>query len=130
MRLNIDYLDLDPLLEKLQETLPHGEKLTRTDVKQFKAIFFRLAEISNNGWICVTDGLPHEHDSLFAKNPHLSKYMWSKESNDVIVYVVFPDGTGRATEGRIHDGKWHTKISPVLEPVVTHWMKLPEPPKT
>lgn len=45
MRLNIDYMDLDPLLEKLQETLPHGEKLTRTDVKQFKAIFFRLAEM-------------------------------------------------------------------------------------
>lgn len=82
------------------------------------------------GWISVKDRLPSEHDSLFANNPHLSKHMWAKESYDVIVYVVFPDGTGRATEGRLRDGKWHTKISPVLEPVITHWMPMPEPPET
>lgn len=81
------------------------------------------------GWISVKDRLPSEHDSLFANNPHLSKHMWAKESDDVIIYVVFPDGTGRATEGRLRDGKWNTKISQVLEPVITHWMPLPEPPK-
>lgn len=81
------------------------------------------------GWISVKDRLPSEHDSLFANLPHLSKHMWAKESDDVIVYVVFPDGTGRATEGRLRDGKWHTKISPTLESVVTHWMTMPEPPK-
>ena len=82
-----------------------------------------------DGWISVKDRLPSEHDSLFANHPHLSKHMWTKESDDVIVYVVFPDGTGRATEGRLRDGKWHTKISPTLESVVTHWMPMPEPPK-
>lgn len=82
------------------------------------------------GWISVKDRLPSEHDSLFANNPHLSKHMWAKESDDVIVYVVFPDGTGRATEGRLRDGKWNTKISPVLEPVITHWMPFTEPPET
>lgn len=81
------------------------------------------------GWISVKDRLPSEHDSLFAKNPHLSKYMWAKESDDVIVYAVFPDGTGRATEGRLRDGKWNTKISPMLESVITHWMSMPEAPK-
>ena len=81
------------------------------------------------GWISTKERLPSEHDSLFANHPHLSKHMWAKESDDVIVYVVFPDGTGRATEGRLRDGKWNTKISPALEPVITHWMPLPEPPK-
>ena len=81
------------------------------------------------GWISVANGLPNEHDSLFAKYPRFSKYMWAKESDDVIVYVRFPDGSGRSTEGRLHDGKWHTKISPSLEPVITHWMPLPEPPE-
>lgn len=88
-----------------------------------------LEEIKKYRWISVKDRLPSEHDSLFANNPHLSKHMWAKESDDVIVYVVFPDGTGRATEGRLRDGKWHTKISPTLESVVTHWMTMPEPPK-
>ena len=81
------------------------------------------------GWISVKDGTPDEHDSLFAKHPLMSKYMWEKESDDVIVYVRFPDGSGRSTEGQLRDGKWHTKISPSLEPMVTHWMPMPEKPK-
>ena len=89
-----------------------------------------LEEIKKYRWTSVKDGLPSEHDSLFANHPHLSKHMWAKESDDVIVYVVFPDGTGRATEGRLRDGKWNTKISPMLEPVITHWMLMPEPPET
>lgn len=82
-----------------------------------------------DGWISVKDGTPNEHDSIFAQHQHLSKYMWAKESDDVIVYVRFPDGSGRSTEGRLRDGKWHTKISPSLEPVVTHWMPMPKSPK-
>ena len=80
-------------------------------------------------WISVNDDLPKEHDSIFANHTHLSKHMWAKESDNVIVYVRFPDGTGRSTEGRLQDGKWWTRVSPMLEPVVTHWMPLPEPPK-
>ena len=85
--------------------------------------------VPGNGWISVRDRLPKEHDSIFAKHTHLSKYMWEKESDFVNVYVEFPDGTGRVTEGRLQDGKWWTRISPALNPVVTHWMPLPEPPK-
>lgn len=81
------------------------------------------------GWISVKDDLPKEHDSIFANHPHLSKHMWVKESDNVIVYVRFPDGTGRSTEGRLQDGKWWTRVSPMLEPVVTHWMPLPTPPE-
>lgn len=80
-------------------------------------------------WISVKDDLPKEHDSIFANHTHLSKHMWVKESDNVIVYVRFPDGTGRSTEGRLQDGKWWTRVSPMLEPVVTHWMPFPEPPK-
>lgn len=81
------------------------------------------------GWISVKDDLPKEHDSIFANHPHLSKHMWVKESDNVIVYVRFPDGTGTSTEGRLQDGKWWTRVSPMLEPVVTHWMPLPTPPE-
>ena len=79
-------------------------------------------------WISVKNDLPKEHDSIFAYMP-LVKGMWAKESDNVIVYVRFPDGTGRATEGRLQDGKWWTRISRTLEPVVTHWMPMPGEPK-
>lgn len=85
--------------------------------------------IGRSQWISVKDDLPKEHDSIFANHTHLSKHMWAKESDNVIVYVRFPDGTGRSTEGRLQDGKWWTRVSPMLEPVVTHWMPFPEPPK-
>lgn len=85
--------------------------------------------IGRSQWISVKDDLPKEHDSIFANHTHLSKHMWAKESDNVIVYVRFPDGTGRSTEGRLQDGKWWTRVSPMLEPVVTHWMPLPTPPE-
>lgn len=85
--------------------------------------------IGRSQWISVKDDLPKEHDSIFANHTHLSKHMWAKESDNVIVYVRFPDGTGRSTEGRLQDGKWWTRVSPMLEPVVTHWMPFPESPK-
>ena len=116
-------IDADALIERLRE-----EKIASGMAKA------RLMEMVKEaptigGWISVKDGTPDEHDSIFAKHLHLSKYMWAKESDDVIVYVRFPDGSGRSTEGRLRDGKWHTKISPSLEPVVTHWMPMPEKPK-
>ena len=88
-----------------------------------------LSSQTIGGWISVKDDLPKEHDSIFANHTHLSKHMWVKESDNVIVYVRFPDGTGRSTEGRLQDGKWWTRVSPMLEPVVTHWMPLPEQPE-
>lgn len=88
-----------------------------------------LLKAQEPGWISVKERLPDEHDSIFAGRAQLSKYLWSKESDNVNVYVEFPDGTGRVTEGRLQDGKWWTRISPVLNPVVTHWKPLPEPPK-
>lgn len=85
--------------------------------------------IGRSQWISVKDDLPKEHDSIFENHTHLSKYMWAKESDRVIVYVRFPDGTGTSTEGKLRDGKWWTRVSPMLEPVVTHWMPLPTPPE-
>ena len=88
-----------------------------------------MLKAQESSWISVKERLPDEHDSIFAGRAQLSKYLWSKESDNVNVYVEFPDGTGRVTEGRLQDGKWWTRISPVLNPVVTHWKPLPEPPK-
>ena len=130
-----DLISKDKVLRCLKESSEQIDWGQSEDGDAFKhyvgASYRTIAEFKPEQpqWISVKDDLPKEHDSIFANHTHLSKHMWAKESDNVIVYVRFPDGTGRSTEGRLQDGKWWTRVSPMLEPVVTHWMPLPEPPK-
>ena len=56
-----------------------------------------------------------------------NKNMWKEQSDKVLVIIRFKDGTKVVTTGETHDGKWYTTISRTLDPVVTHWMQMPEP---
>ena len=83
-------------------------------------------------WISVEDRLPAETHSIFWPlygRKNWSNAMWREESDKVLVTVTFKDGTRRVTTGETHDGEWHTTISKALNPIVTHWMPMPEPPK-
>lgn len=121
-------IDGDALFRKVKtECNPYGKPTIGFEDGKMVLNWIEQAPIVG-GWISVKKDLPKEHDSIFAHMP-LVKGMWAKESDDVIVYVRFPDGTGRATEGRLQDGKWWTRISRKLEPVVTHWMPMPGEPK-
>ena len=84
------------------------------------------------GWISVEDDLPKQHKSIFAPwygTEMWNAAMWKEESDTVIVAGRFPDGTKTTTTGKLCDGKWTTRISKVLNFVVTHWMPMPEPPE-
>ena len=86
----------------------------------------------SNGWISVKDRLPVETHSLFwpwRDSAKWDKAMWKEQSDKVIVAILFKDGTRIVRTGETHDGKWNTDVSMTLEPVVTHWMPFPEPPK-
>lgn len=81
-------------------------------------------------WIPVTERLPEEHDSIFAKFFGTERWingMFRTTSNDVIACVEYEDGTRDARTMRTIDGKWNFKG--MGEKKVTHWMPLPEPPK-
>lgn len=83
------------------------------------------------GWISVKDRLPEQTPSLFSKfkdTDKWSKAMWVMDSETVLVTVA-AKGESIVTTGKLQDGKWCTRISPVIEYKVTHWMPLPEPPK-
>lgn len=83
-------------------------------------------------WISVESRLPVETHSIFWRFHGTEKWssaMWKEQSDKVLVTVAFKDGTKLVTTGETHDGVWHTTISRTLEPEVTHWMPLPEPPK-
>lgn len=51
------------------------------------------------------------------------------ESKIVLVVAATPDKGSTVTTGNLHDGKWCTRIPPMIDYKVTHWMPLPEPPK-
>ena len=83
-------------------------------------------------WISVEDRLPVETHSIFRfwyGKKEWSKAMWREQSDKVLVTVAFKDGTRTVTTGETHDGVWNTTVSRTLEPVVTHWMPMPEPPE-
>lgn len=84
------------------------------------------------GWISVKDGLPVETHSIFYRfygTQRWSNAMWREQSDKVLVTVAFKDGTKIVATGETHDGVWNTTISRTLDPVVTHWMPMPEAPK-
>ena len=83
-------------------------------------------------WISVKDRLPIETHSIFYPFYGTQKWsnaMWREQSDKVLVTVAFKDGSRMVTTGETHDGVWNTCISRELEPVVTHWQAMPEPPK-
>lgn len=84
-------------------------------------------------WISVNDDLPKEKASVFNKfygSDKWSRAMWRTESDKVLVAVTLPDFSRRVTVGSLRDGSWRCTISSTLNPVVTHWMLLPELPET
>lgn len=82
-------------------------------------------------WIPVSERLPEEKETIFAKLKGTDKWrsaMFEKMSDDVRVVVVFSDGTRKVSHSHTVDGKWGCEMSPV-ERTVTHWMQNPELPK-
>lgn len=82
-------------------------------------------------WIRVEDRLPEEHESIFAKAYGTKRWadgMFRTISDEVLACVAFEDGHKMTMTLRTHDGAW--ALSSVHRGHVTHWMPLPEPPKT
>ena len=78
-------------------------------------------------WIKVSDRMPEERDTIFAKLKGTDKWksaMFEKMSEDVRVVVVFEDGTRMVHHSYTVDGKWDIEKKPTKR-TVTHWMPNP-----
>lgn len=86
--------------------------------------------MSADKWIPVTERLPEEHDSIFAKWYGTERWlpgMVRTISDTVIAVVVLSDGKSIARERRTNEGKWNLSgIYGAKE--VTHWMPMPQVP--
>lgn len=84
-----------------------------------------------NGWIPVSERLPEEHDSIFAKfkgTDNWKRGMFEKKSKYVIATVVFDDGAVLVEQAHTTDGIWRTD-NEVLGGTVVAWMEYPGPYK-
>jgi hypothetical protein len=75
------------------------------------------------------DGLPPEHDSIFAQYNGTSKwgpYMFKKTSKDVLVTIEHKSGARMTVVAKTIDGEWKN-IPLVNEVKVVAWAKIPAP---
>ena len=82
-------------------------------------------------WIPVSEKLPDEHDSVFAKSYGTDKWssaFWRTTSNRVIATIKYNDGTVIVKEAFTHDGEWTVERRNTNCKVIA-WMPFPEPYK-
>lgn len=84
-------------------------------------------------WIPVSDRLPPEHDTIFAKLKGTDRWrdaMFAKASDDVRVVWRFEDGTRSVGHSHTMDGVWECeKPNKYPKRTVTHWCENPELPE-
>lgn len=96
-----------------------------------------LTDLANKAdsfeWIPVSERLPEEHDSIFAKLYGTDKWsdaLWRTQSKEVLVTLEYEDGIRTVKSSHTTDGKWSIEKKTTLSKFkVVAWMKLPEPYK-
>ena len=82
-------------------------------------------------WIPVSEKLPDEHNSVFAKSYGTDKWsnaFWRTTSNRVIATIKYNDGTVIVKEAFTHDGAWTVEKKNINCKVIA-WMPFPNPYK-
>lgn len=90
-----------------------------------------IERLKAKNWIPVSERLPEEYDSIFAKlkgTDNWKRGMFEKTSKYVIATVAFDDGTVLVEQVHTTDGIWRTDKK-VLGGTVVAWMDYPEPYK-
>lgn len=84
-------------------------------------------------WIPVSEKLPDEHDSVFAKSYGTDKWndaFWRTKSKEVLVTIEYEDGIRSVTSSYTTDGKWELEKRVKLRKCkVVAWMPFPKPYK-
>lgn len=119
-------IDEKKLIDELKRMINSDETEGYSPAAVIHSVCEKIREQPKAGeWIPVTEKVPEEHDSIFAKFKGTSCWtsaMFEKRSNTVIATLELDDGTRKVVSTRTFDGKWGLKK-------VMAWMPLPEPYK-
>lgn len=84
-------------------------------------------------WIPVTERLPEEHESIFAKlyeTDVVNDMLWRTQSKEVLVTIEYENGARTVKSSHTTDGKWWIEKKTTLSKFkVIAWMPMPEPYK-
>ena len=82
-------------------------------------------------WIPVSERLPEEHESMFARfygSERWNRSMWLRQSDRVLVTSELADGTRINETARTRDGEWKPDHT-ILKREIVAWMPMPKPYK-
>lgn len=124
---------IDTLLHLMcGEEREDGYKPTMEEMSNSMDLLKDLANKADSfEWIPVTERLPEEHDSVFAKLYGTDKWtsaLWRTTSNIVIATIKYNDGTVIDKEAFTRDGEWTVEKRNTNCKVIA-WMPLPKPMK-
>ena len=119
--------------EKKNGTIVDAERnrcaLEELDIVE-RIIRSHMGEVENDNWIRVSERLPEEHDSIFARFKGTDTWndaLFEKTSDEVNVTIEYDDGSRKTTTSYTLDGVWEIeKRQRVAKRKVIAWTPLPE----
>lgn len=100
-------------------------------LSQYLRDYFMPPAQPEQRWIPVSERLPEEHESMFARfygSERWNRSMWLRQSDRVIVTSELADGTRITETARTRDGEWKPDHA-ILKREIVAWMPLPKPYK-
>lgn len=135
MKMNKYQIALNEISSAVLDVYADGYNQPRTAQECYCSSFETLQELVDKvdplEWIPVSEKLPDEHDSIFAKSYGTDKWdnmFWRTTSNRVIATIKYNDGTVIVKEAFTHDGEWTIEKKNINCKVIA-WMPLPSPYK-
>lgn len=124
---------IDTLLHLMcGEEREDGYKPTMEEMSKSMDLLTDLANKADSfEWIPVSERLPDEHDSIFARLYGTDKWndaFWRTKSKEVLVTIEYEDGTRIVKSSHTTDGKWTVEKKNINCKVIA-WMPFPNPYK-